>query len=85
MANSRIKVSISPDGEVEVVIKHYSDPDALPEEHEEDHWEVVENTLGDALDKKALKGARVGNVDGNLNPGKDMKEATPPERQKVEN
>ena len=55
-------------GKKDIIIEYDSDSDALPYEHEERHWEIVEQLIGQGvLDPDEVGQLRVGKAEGGTN------------------
>lgn len=50
-------------GKKDIIIKYESDDDALPYEHEQRHWEIVEQLIGEGvIDPEDVGNVRVGKL-----------------------
>lgn len=68
-------------GKQNIVIKLDSDADALPQEHEQMHRQLVEKLIGKGLDPEDL-GELIVEREATAEPAAPQKTETPPERQK---
>jgi hypothetical protein len=84
MASSKVKMIVHSDGRLEWVVKHFSDDDMLPHEHEEEHEAKTQELLGEIIKGGAVT-VRVGNVNGNLEPQSDMEEVSEEEKEALSN